>query len=309
MNDVTQYFPKVRTISEGFKAPCPKCLHKGETFSWNTSKGVGCCFNAACDFYYKRGGVRINRLLAFFNVSGVKIYVPEVIEASKEADLELPEGFKPIRDLPGRSKYQLIDYFESRGISKELVYRARVGYCNSGKMWGYIIFPVFDNGEVYWWQGRRFKDRTPKFYNPKSSHKSELVYRLDGAARKPKRIILVESIFNALTLSTPSHDNPQDDLVLGMLGKSLSDIQLDKILAYEKYCTKIIIALDPDAITDAADIAEKFEGIIPKVKIARFPEDQDVNSVGRKIAWELIDRAETYSSRNRMAFLNPDYHR
>ena len=196
----------------------------------------------------------------------------------------------------------LYSYFESRGIARKLVNRAKIGYVRDGKMWGYLVFPVWDNGEICWWQARRFKNRFPKFFNPPSSRKSELVYRI-GKARKPRRLVLVESVMNTLTLQNPKDSAKGSDVVIGIFGKTLSQIQMDKVLFYERHCEEVIVALDPDAIRDAVEIASQFEGVIPSVKIPLFPEGEDVNSLGRETAWDFIQKAKLYSSRNRMKFL------
>jgi DNA primase len=300
--DVTTYFPQIRETAEGFSANCPRCEDKERKFYYNTEKGVGCCFHAECPWFKDRGGVTERRLVSYFSGQGVVTTTPEVIRSSKEADVKLPKEFALIADLDYEMKDTLYSYLGSRGIPKKVVQAARVGYCETGRFWGYMIFPVFDDeGEVAYWQGRRFKNRTPKFYNPKSTRKSELVYRINNA-RRPKTIILVESIINALTLESgiPSTHN----LVLGLLGKSMSQEQRDQVLLYERWIESLVIALDGDAVRDAVEIASQFQGLVPATKIARVPDGEDINSLGREKAWDLIYQAPVYSEKHRMEFLH-----
>jgi DNA primase len=295
--DVTRFFPRIKETHEGFQAQCPMCERGDFTLSWSVEKNVGACHHASCPWYTGRGGVTLKRLLGFFHWKGTEEYVPEIIQVSAEADVKLPEEFRLISDLDFNLKDTLLSYLAFRGFDRKTVYRAKIGYCEDGKFWGYLIAPVFDNGEVVYWQGRRFKNRTPKFYNPQSSRKSELLYCF-RQIRKPKRIVLVESIFNTLTLVGESHSN----LILGLLGKSLSVEQLDKILIYRNV-TEIAVALDPDAIRDAIAIASQLVSLVEKVTIPIFPFKEDINSLGKQRSWEIISKAEQFKEKNRMKFL------
>src|SRR5580692_8842261 len=112
MSDITAYFQKIKESSNGWKASCPRCRHTGNTFSWSTEKNVGCCFNAACPWYYQRGGISHGRLSAFFNVSGIEETVPEVIQASETAEVKLPKEFRLIEDLHPSLGDKLFAYLE-----------------------------------------------------------------------------------------------------------------------------------------------------------------------------------------------------
>lgn len=301
MIDVTVYFGQIKTTAEGFQANCPKCDDHEKKFYYNTEKGVGCCFHSECAWFKERGGATERRLVAFFSRTGTQAAPPDVVESAPEADVELPEEFELLDELNPVLRETIYDYLESRGLAKKVVRAARAGYCQTGKHWGYMVFPVFDDeGQAVYWQGRRFKKRTPKFYNPPSSKKSELIYCINPV-HHPRRIILVESIMNTLTLEHIGKTST--NLVMGLMGSSLSDIQRDKVLEHERNLLELVIALDPDALRPAADIAERFQGVIPAVKIARFPEGEDINSIGRMKAWDSIYTAQVYDPRKRVEFL------
>ena len=302
MPEVMQYFPQVRTTHEGWNACCPRCGDSKWKFYWNVEKAVGCCHHADCPWNPTHGGVTERRLLAFFSRSGVPSATPDLIKAAPEADIKLPEEFEPLNEMENTLlRGQLYSYLDSRGLHKRLVDAARIGYCQTGKFWGYLIFPVFDDeGAVVYWQARRYKDREPKFYNPASSKKTELVYKI-GTARKPKRITLVESIINTLTLETGHHQT--HDLVMGLFGKTMSPAQREHVLLYDRWLQEIVVALDPDARREAVDIAMQFQGTKKAVKIAEFPEGEDVNSVGREGSWDLVHKALVFDKNRRMEFL------
>jgi len=300
MSDIAGFFSQVFETREGFKADCPACGDHEKKFAWNTEKGVGCCFHSSCRWYVGHGGVTEYRIRAWFNTRGFEHVIPETIRQDEDAEVELPEEFNFVSELPKQDRENIYAYLERRDIPKRIVDTAKIGYCTSGKYWGYIIFPIFnDEGDVVYWQGRRFKDRELKFWNPKYSKKSDLVYCI-GGTRKPNVIVLVESAINVLTLEILGHGRT---LIMGILGKSLSDVQRDHVLRYEKWVQELVIALDGDARRDTVEIADRFKGIIPHIKIANIPNGEDINSLGRERAWQLVRHAEGYNQKRRIEFM------
>ena len=271
------------------------CEDGGRRFAFNEEKRVGCCFHATCNWFYQRGGVSEQTLTSFFKRQGIPYRIPETINRSIKGAMELPKEYELLDELaPLDLRDNLFAYLASRGLPKKIVRAANVGYCKTGKYWGYLIFPVTDQeGAVQYWQARRYKNREPKFWNPASSKKKELVYRITRKVEKPARVVIVESIINALTIISLEN---RKDLVIAILGKTLSDFQRDHILQYKRWLLEVVIALDGPQERDdtkhaAVVIATSLEGIIPAVKIAKFPEGEDVNSIGREKSWDLINKA------------------
>jgi len=296
MKDISQYFARVWQTREGWHANCPRCADGERKFYWNVDKEVGCCFHHDCQWYYSKGGVTIARASAFFSSAGLALQIPDVVESEGEAEVQLPEEFKVVGSLEPELKETLYAYLESRDLGKKIVKAARVGYCKSGRWWGYLVFPVFnDEGKVVYWQGRRFKEREPKFYNPKSSQKSELVYRINPNVR-PRKIVLVESIINTLTIDSVQSD---PTVVMAILGSSLSEIQKQYILRFEKRLKEVCIAMDGDKRREGVEMAEQFWAAGIRSTIAPIPDGEDINSLGRKEALRRISRAEVFHKGSR----------
>jgi hypothetical protein len=302
MTDIQAYFEKTKDTHEGFKANCPRCDDKTMVFHWNTEKGVGCCHHAGCPWYAGNGGIYESRLRAFFGDSE-PYENPEKIIESGTADVKLPEEFQVLSDLDSGTFAEVYNYLRSRHLTRRAIESSMLGYCKSGKMWGYIIIPVFENGEVTYWQGRRFKNRDRKFFNPVSSRKSHLLYEL-ASIRRPERVVLVESAINALTLD--DGQGRSSSKIFALLGSSLSEQQFNKILLYEKYARELVIALDPDAWRKSVEIARRFSRVIPSVKLAKFPKKTDINNLGREESWEIIDHAILYKRENHLQILQSD---
>ena len=196
--DIRNLFAEIRETQEGFKSDCPSCGRK-DKFWFNEEKRVGCCFEAGCKFHYSNGGCTEYRLRAYLRKEGIRYVTPVVVKQSFQ-DNALPEEFRILDELEEPVRNTIYAYLNSRGLHSKTLQRQKVGYCETGKYWGYIIFPVFSaEGKVIYWQGRRFKDRKQKFFNPPCSNKKEIFYQL-GGSQMTKRIIVVESVINALTL-------------------------------------------------------------------------------------------------------------
>jgi hypothetical protein len=311
MDELRGYFTGVKETSEGFKANCPACDDTGGRFAFNEEKRVGCCFHAHCIWYYERGGVSEQRLAAFFSKKGIAYTIPETVKTAVVKDVKLPEEYEPIEDISKPLRTDLFTYLEQRGLPKPIVKAAHVGYCAEGKLWGYLIFPVLDDeGHVQYWQARRYKQREPKFRNPTYSKKTELVFRLNPLAVRPQRIVLIESIINNLTIASLTN---RKDLPIAVFGKTLSERQRDYILQFERWLTEVVIVLDGPQEKDntkraAVKMASSLFGTVPAVKIAKMPEGQDVNSLGREKSWKLIDNAIAFRmNQNEGEFLHGEW--
>jgi hypothetical protein len=73
--------------------------------------------------------------------------------------LELPDTFRPFRQLPSARPY--ISYLHRRGFTspEKLTRDYDLHYCVSGAFKGRIIFPVYFNGELVSWTGRTISSR------------------------------------------------------------------------------------------------------------------------------------------------------
>jgi hypothetical protein len=78
---------------------------------------------------------------------------------------------------------------------------------------------------------------------------------------------------------------------------------MDYILSHERYTKEIIIALDGDARRDTVGIAERLQHTKCIIKMANVPDGEDINSLGREKAWDIIRSAEVYNQRKRTEFI------
>lgn len=197
-----------------------------------------------------------------------------------KTDVNLPQSFTSIinrKGILGRIAYRYMT--KKRGFNELDLVINGVGYCLEGKYAGYIIFPCYRKTKLIFFQGRKFVGNGPKMMNPENEEfgvgKTEVIFNED-ALLMYTHINVVESITNAITLG---------ESTVAILGKSISDYQLKKIIASP--CTHITILLDDDALIKAIDLVLQLVHY-KRVRLVRMPNGKDVNDLGRKKTRKLM---------------------
>lgn len=193
--------------------------------------------------------------------------------------IDLPESYNLISQGDSVIGKAARAYMKKRGFNIDKLALKGVGYCTRGDYQGYIIFPFYERGVLKFFQGRLFMASGLKMKNPESDiygvGKSQVIYNRDALFIYNK-VYVLESITNSLTLG---------DNACGILGKKCSQNQMSNII--ESPCQKIVIILDPDAISEALDLAMQ---LVPykKTKLVKLPMGFDVNDLGRKKTLKLV---------------------
>jgi DNA primase len=187
--------------------------------------------------------------------------------------MTLPDSFKLITDVKGYIGKYAQNYMKGRGFKIEELEAAGIGYCTQGEYAGYIIFPIYYNNNLVFYQGRKFIDIGPKMRNPEFEKfgigKTQVMYNAD-ALFIYNRIDLVESITNSLTLGSRS---------IASFGKELSPWQMSLII--HSPCTHLTMVYDNDAYYGAIKQAMQLVHY-KKVRVILMPINKDVNDVGKK---------------------------
>lgn len=206
----------------------------------------------------------------------------------EKKQISLPPGFHSIDDVEDRIGKSAQRYLRKRGFSIKKLATLGVGYCNSGEYLGYIVWPYYQNGNLVFFQGRKFMDLGPKMKNPEKGQfgvgKTEVIYNID-ALFIYNICYIVESITNANTLG---------DRACATSGKTFSRWQFN--VFYKAPCKGYIFLLDEDAYDIA--IKQAMQLVHHKrVKVVQMPKDKDVNDLGKKKTLKLIKSTpwQTYS--------------
>jgi DNA primase len=200
-------------------------------------------------------------------------YKDYVSKAVAIKDVELPDSFKLITEKGSYIGKFARNYLKGRGFKLSAMEAAGVGYCTKGEYAGYIIFPVYNNNRLVFYQGRKFIDIGPKMRNPEFEKfgigKTQVMYNAD-ALFIYNEVYLVESITNALTIGPKA---------VASFGKELSPWQMSLII--HSPCQRVTLIYDNDAYYGALKQAMQLVHY-KKIKVILMPLKKDVNDIGRK---------------------------
>ena len=165
----------------------------------------------------------------------------------KQIVLQLPEQYRPLWIEKKTPDYRnAIHYLKQRGVTNFDILKYRIGYCESGEYTGKIIIPSYDaNGQLNYFVSRAFyKSDTQRHKNPKVS-KDIIGFELFINWAEP--IILCEGSFDAIAVKRNA---------IPLFGKIIQPALQKKII--EERVRNIYLCLDPDALKNAIQIAERF---------------------------------------------------
>jgi hypothetical protein len=179
----------------------------------------------------------------------------------------LPREFQFIRESDDNEFTQsLID----KGLSVEMMIRNKIGFCDSGKYEGYVIFPFYEDGEEVYFQGRAayrelLDNPKTKKKNPDSKNgmgKNSWLYGIDRA-KKGCRMALIEGTLDQISLQDHLDRLHDDFCAVSLQGTTLSfpspdrhplNSQWGKIKHFDP--EEVLIVFDPDAFHKAKELAK-----------------------------------------------------
>lgn len=204
--------------------------------------------------------------------------------------------------------YDVVKYIASRGVTKEQAKKFNIMYTsgdtvmtNTGKIMAIpesVIFPAYDDeGRQIYWNTRSLPGKSLlKTINapsiPNVSYSTEnTVWNLNNMTSK-SNIVIVESVFNALTLDRAGFE------AVATYGKGISSRQLDMIASIEP--KSVIVYLDSDGIDKALKYSKYFNSKGIKTSYIDSPYDNlDANDLGyRKVAEVMNKYCYRYSIEN-----------
>lgn len=206
-------------------------------------------------------------------------FTEEKVELSESKPVYLPDGFNNISFGTSTLAKSMQGYCRKRGFSVELLSKAGVGYCDSGPLFGYLIIPFYYNGHLKYYNARNVIGNGPRYNNPNKDitgvGKEFIIFNHDALSMY-RSVFICEGAINALTMGERG---------IATMGKSISRYQINEII--KSPVEHIIILLDSDAKDKAIDLALKLVNF-KKVKVVLFPDERDVNDLGRSSVLRMI---------------------
>lgn len=274
---------------------CPKCKHHKKKLSVNLNKNKFKCW--ICD--YK--GNDISRLVRRWGSFSEQKEWPDFIDTKTREDLldiilgkqkkeettivELPKEFVSlVSHEESLASLQARNYLKARNISKEDIFKHKIGYCPSGTWRDRIIFPSFDkSGKLNYFIGRTYGDSYRKYMLPEANKDiifNELLVDWDYD------VVLTEGVFDSVNAKNS----------IPILGSTLrKDSKLFAKIVQE--APEVYMALDPDAEKKSQKIIDLFlrYGImVYKIDLDPY---EDLGSMPKEEFVNRKSRAELYKDK------------
>jgi hypothetical protein len=193
-------------------------------------------------------------------------------------EMELPNGSCPIHfgdtNLLGNMAWT---YIKSRFEKpSSVVHDYNLHYGTRGAYLGHIIIPVYEWGRLTWFQGRVYfpRNREPKYMAPSRTNKP-----LFNMATKERDLILVEGVFDAMTLG---------DKAICPFGSNLSKYQFSILKEIDPRRITICFDNDNQGRKSTRQVAKYLKSFMDDVNVVVGLE-KDPNALGEK-AWDEINR-------------------
>jgi len=211
--------------------------------------------------------------------------VPE-IRIMEVSPLVLPDGYRTDWNgsMIGES---LLKYLTvNRNLSLEDIARYKIGYSLDGSHAGGVVFPVYLNKKLRFWQVRRviMRGNAPKYDSPKAGRRS-VMFGYDEITTKSVNI--VEGIFDKIAIG---------DGTVALLSKDISEEQIGLLGA--KSIETVRVILDGDAWKDCKQLARTIANKLWSAKLVlahRLKFGVDPGMLGRDTMNSIV---ETVTIRN-----------
>ena len=294
----------VEVPGESYMVCCPACgdtrFRLSFSYMWNTPDSEGRplrhlvhCFNESCEKDFLdvwTANLRQYCLRADQGVVDLRTGEDYDDTANKYVS---PGQVTPLHLLP--EDHHAIRYLRGRGFDiAELSRLYDVGYCVQGHnllVTGRIIFPIYEQAgdPPIGWQARFLSwdgDGTipnkfvAKWLTMPGMPRRSTLYGLDKARGKDF-VIVCEGPLDVIACGPPA---------VGLLGKSMTDLQLRKLKATWGD-QLVVVMLDEDARDDTVTMAEQLRQYFRLVLPVFLPAGKDPGSMTRPQIWQAIDVA------------------
>lgn len=294
-------------VSEQLQVNCPHCQEKeglsrpdGKyNLEINTAKRKFRCWK--CDEPKFSGSLK--RLVRIFGTNAdyemYKAYASIYTDFEEENDdekeyvqVKLPDEmilFSQM-EIGNTEHFQAYSYLVTeRKISREIMFKYRLGFCTTGKYANRIIIPSYNvNGELNYFVGRSYdpKEKKKKYLNPPVD-KEKIIFN-EGLINWDSTVYLVEGAFEMLSFPVNS---------IPMLGKTLSTTLFLKL---KELKPDVVVLLDPDAYKNSVELYYMLSTIYvdceERVKIVKLPTEEDMDELRRNQGIDEVIKS-LYSAR------------
>lgn len=186
---------------------------------------------------------------------------------------------------------------KERGLNKKNLKKTRLFYTKKGNKekkepFFSIIFPVFRNKKLIYYQARSYKKKWFKNTTNKVSG-----FFNEEILKKTNTIYIVESPINALTMDEPA---------IALYGKVIKEKQLNYLERFKDSLKKIVVCLDTDLNKQKGKMEYNSKKIAKELRDAgfknvhyvNFPPEQDINDLRHTYKEIIKDKIKKLKNRS-----------
>lgn len=281
------------------KTNCWRCNIGGSFVPW--AKKLGYHFSNAGD---------ATSALSLKQLFDIKPEVRSILPVVSE--VKLPEGFTYCWDEPKSVYTRLIgEMAERKNLLPQDLIDAGVGFTRKHPLWEpFAIFPVYEYETVVYYQGRTYGEVDPGQTTKKFPSNKEVeygarywIYNIDEARiKKAKKLIVVESILNVLSLRWYLHEQGVlDEIIPVAVFKHAVSFEQFYKLAKMNHIEEICLLFDHDAIGESWADARKFTNRF-HLTVAEMPAGADNKRLDPNddvaLAWKVYNERQDYTVAN-----------
>lgn len=283
-------------------AKCPKCndtsgkrkLHIN--LENNKAQCWVCGIKGANLYYIIRNFVSKELAKVYIEKFSIQNIFVEDNEEEIEEKITLPNTFKMLATcLKSRDPdiRDCLSYLKNRDLSLHDLWRYKIGSCVNGFGRRRIFIPSFDvNQDLNYYVSRTIDENVkPKYLNAKTKKKNIIFDELSLDFQK--ELIIVEGVFDMIKCGGNS---------VPLLGSALRPgyALFDKIV---ENGTRVILALDDDAIEKTHSIAKSLIDFGIQTKVCDTSGYEDIGSMSKKVICQRLNEANNYSHDRRLYYL------
>lgn len=206
----------------------------------------------------------------------------------------------PKRNMPPGFRICVANkYLTSRGITRNDCKRYKIGETKVVfKYRNYILFPIYDNGEVRGFVGRYGNKIVPKdrlrYNNSLDTDFASLLYGYDEIILgETETVIVVEGIFDKIACDKKLRLCDDNSVrCVCTFGKKISNIQIQKLIA--KNVTNIILSWDFDALKEIKSYGKDLDRYF-NVSVAVSTNKKDIDECTQTEVIEIFSNVQSIS--------------
>ncbi len=190
------------------------------------------------------------------------------------------------------------EYLATRGIGKDVLRYWRLGWGRSGWLQGYVVFPVYMDGGLVYWQGRASWDKPEgadrrgyqKTRNPRNvegyATAEDVLFNYDRACSS-QHVVIIEGGFDTLKVGTNG---------VGLLGKLVTPAKIERLRRMRALRYTIYLDRGEKERAQAEKLAASLTSYAPTY-IAMPPPGFDAGALSLEQNAHVVEQAPRWTGR------------